>query len=338
MTIRRFSLLVTVLALVAAACGGSDEPAATTAAPTTAAPTTAAPDTAAPTTAAPTTAAPTTAAPDTTAGGGGGSGVPAAFREALSRTSDATSGRMEGSIAMSGIPDLPGGEFTIPFSGAFDNAAGTFAFTMDLSAVAQATGEEIPPGFEDMFGDMEIRQIGDVAYMRFPLFGMLGVQTEWLKMPADDSAATAGGLAGATPGNPADLLEMLEDADAQVEEIGRETIRGTETTHFRVTFDMEKLLEAATPEERAELEAQGPLPIDALPMDIWIGNDGLVHRYAIDIDGTAIEAEPGESFDRMTMTFDMFDFGADVNITAPPDDQVTDVDTLDFFDPGLFGP
>ncbi len=54
-------LLAGVVALIAAACGGADEP--TTAAPTTAAPTTAAPTTAAPTTAAPTTAAPTTAAP-----------------------------------------------------------------------------------------------------------------------------------------------------------------------------------------------------------------------------------------------------------------------------------
>ena len=58
---RKLCLLVGVFALIAAACGGADEP--TAAAPTTAAPTTAAPTTAAPTTAAPTTAAPTTAAP-----------------------------------------------------------------------------------------------------------------------------------------------------------------------------------------------------------------------------------------------------------------------------------
>ncbi len=62
---RKLCLLVGVLALIAAACGGADEP--TTAAPTTAAPTTAAPTTAAPTAEAPTTEAPTTAAPTTAA-------------------------------------------------------------------------------------------------------------------------------------------------------------------------------------------------------------------------------------------------------------------------------
>ena len=46
----RLTIWIGVLALVAAACGGADEPAPTTAAPTTAAPTTAAPTTAAPAT------------------------------------------------------------------------------------------------------------------------------------------------------------------------------------------------------------------------------------------------------------------------------------------------
>ncbi len=326
---RRLVALVLGLALIAAACGGSATETTTTAAGA-AATTTAAPETTT-TAPAPTTTAPpetTTTVTETTIVASGGDS--AGLKAAIAQTSEVTSARMEGSFEMKGIEGVPGGiEIVMPFSGAFDTVAGNFSFIMDMSGFAAAAGDEIPPGFEDLFGEMEIRQIGETAYMRFGLFSMfIGEDVTWIELPADEAGSAAGSFSGVSPANPADFLSALEEADANVVEVGADSVRGVATTHYLVTFDMEKLLEQATPEERAELEAQGPLPIDQLPMDIWIGDDGLIYRYVMNIDGAAVDAAPGEGFESMVMTFEIYDYGASIDIEAPPADEVTSSDAL----------
>ncbi len=156
----------------------------------------------------------------------------------------------------------------------------------------------------------------------------LGEDVTWIELPADEAGAAAGSFGPASPGNPAEFLSALEDANADVVEVGTETLRGVSTTHYLVTFDMEKLLEQATPEQRAELEAQGPLPVDQLPMDVWIGDDGLIYKYVMTLDGTAVETDPGQGFESMVMTFEIYDYGATIDIEAPPADEVTSSDAL----------
>lgn len=273
----------------------------------------------------------TTAPPETTTTAASGSLALSDLQGALSQTSAVNSARMEGSIAMTGIDGLPPGtEFAMPFSGAFDNDASVFAFTMDLSGIAAIAGEELPPGYEDLFSEMEIRSFGDVAYMRFPFFGaFLGIETEWIKIPADEAGSAAGGFSGGvSPANPTGVLDAFKDADATVVDLGREDVRGVETTRYLVIIDMETLMANATPEERAELEAQGPLPFDELPIDIWIGDDGFVYRYVMAISGDSVAAEPGESFESMTMTFEMYDYGAPIDVAEPDPSDVTDAEEL----------
>lgn len=330
MRIRTLLMIVAVLALIATACSGDGTEDTTT--------TTATADSETTTTTQETTT--TTAAPEettTTAGGGGGSSAAlASLQESMARSSEATTGRMEGNISMIGIPGLPGGSFEMPFSGAFDNEAGNFSFIMDMSSLAAQAGGEIPPEMAGLFGEMEVRTIGDTSYIRFPLFGLfLGTETEWIATPAEEGQTATSGFGGTTPSNPADFLEFFEEANGTVEELGRETIRGEETTHFLVVFDMEEILANATPEERAEIEAQGPLPIDELPMDLWISDDGLVYKYVIEIDGTELDVPEDEAFESMIMDFEMFDYGESIVIEAPPADEVTDMDSLDFGIPDL---
>jgi hypothetical protein len=238
---------------------------------------------------------------------------------------------MEGAIEMTGLDPSQGfTEMTIPFGGAFDNASGDFSFYMDMSGIAAAAGDEIPAEFGDLFGDMEVRQIGEISYVKFPFFSMfLGAETPWISMPADEGDPT-GGFTMTSPGNPSEILGSFEDAGATVEVIGSESVNGVDATHYRVVFDTESLLAEATPEERAELEAQGPIPIDELPMDVWISEDGLVVRFIMEIDGDSVETEPGESFGHMSMRYDMFELNSGVVIDPPPSSEVTDVEDLEF--------
>ena len=237
---------------------------------------------------------------------------------------------MEGLILMTGLDPSQGlDELRIPFGGAFDNAAGNFSFYMDMSSIAAAAGDELPPEFAGLFDEMEVRQIGDTAYMRFGLFAMLfGAETEWISMPADEGGDATADFSMASPGNPAEILASFEEAGATVEVLGTESVNGVIATHYRAVFDMEALLATATPEERARLEAQGPLPTDALPMDVWISEDGFVVRFVMTIDGSSVQTAPGESFESMTMQYDLFNLGGDVTIEPPPASDVTDIEDL----------
>ena len=319
MRLRTLFMLVVVLALVATACGGDGAVDETT---------TSAVDSGQTTTTTTEATTTTTEATTTTSSEGGSSAALAGLRDSLKRSSEATKGRMEGSMTVSGIPDLPGGSLSIPFSGAFDNDAGSFSFIMDMTAMASQFGEDVPPEMAGFLGEMEIRTIGDTSYIRFPFFSLfLGAETEWIAVPAEEGADAADFAGGAAPGNPGDLLESLEDANGTVEELGREEIRGVETTHYLVIFDVEELLENATPEERAELEAElADVPIDELPMDIWIGDDGLVYKYVIEMDGSGLPE--GEAFESMRMEFEMYDYGEDIVIEPP--EEYTELDSLDF--------
>ena len=324
----RISLMLAVFALAVAACadGGAaptqiasdgDNSTATTVA-----------------VAATTTLSPTTTdAPvaTTTASVDAASDEITALRAAFAASAGVTSGRMEGSIEATGLDPSQGfTEMVMPFGGAFDNDSGDFSFYMDMSGVAAAVGDEIPEEFGDLFGEMEVRQIGEISYVQFPFFSMfLGSETPWISMPVDESDPT-GGFTMTSPGNPSEILGSFEDAGADVEVVGSETVNGVNATHYRVVFDTESLLAEATPEERAELEAQGPIPIDELPMDVWISEDGLVIRFIMEIDGDSVESEPGESFGHMSMRYDMFDLNDEVVIDPPPLAEVTDVDDLEF--------
>ncbi|MFP5331549.1 MAG: hypothetical protein ACLGHX_04185 [Acidimicrobiia bacterium] len=262
----------------------------------------------------------------------------AAIRAAFVRSSEVTTGRMEGLIEVTGLAGEASVTITMPFGGAFDTVSGNSSFFMDLSAIAEAgamAGEEIPPEFADMFGEMEIRVVDGVEYVKFPFFTtFLGAETPWIASPADGASGLASEFTFFEPANPSDVLSQLEEADATVTEIGRETVNGVETTHYQVVFDTAALLADATPEERAEFEEQGIFPDGELPMEIWISDDGLVIRYVMDIDSTALASPEGDEFQRMVLTFDLLDLNQPVDITAPDPSEVTDAEALGA---GLFG-
>lgn len=340
---RRLAPLICLI-MVVSACGGEArvspsaaptkaEPVATTILPTTAA--APAPTTGEAPRAPAATVAPTTTVPATTTTTVPGPEL-SALNAALANSAAIASGRMEGVFEIVGIKGVPAGApaVALTFSGAFDTNAGTSSFVMDMSDFANVVpADEVPPEFADLFGVIEVRQIGDTSYMRFPFFSsFLGVETDWISFPTEEQSATDG-LAPVTPVNPSEFLNIFQSVGASVSEVGTEEIRGEETVHYVVLFDMADLIRQSDPEQLAELENLGPLPFDELPMDIWISEDGLVHRFEIVFDAASVGAAPDDGFERMVMRFDMFDHGLPVDIQPPPDDDVTDAGEL----VGFFG-
>lgn len=327
---RRITVGLVGMALILAACGTpqNESPDTTT---TTSAP-------AETTTTGPARSTTTTAAVTTTTAASSTSTAPEAERDgslmaSLDARSTVTSARVEGSIEMTGLDDSTTGvsEAVILFSSVFDTETGNSEFVMDMSSLMGSidTGEDDP--FAEvaagMFTEIAFRQIGDTAFVKFPFFtAMLGSETEWVSMPAEEGDAFASDFE-AFPTDPTDLIDNFDEEGASIEEIGNETVNGVEATHYRITLDPEAMDLSA--EEEAELADSGVLTTGVIPMDIWISEDGYMARMVMVIDGTNVESTSGEEFETMTMTYDVFDVNAGVVIEAPPADQVTSMEDLE---------
>ena len=56
-----------------------------------------------------------------------------------------------------------------------------------------------------------------------------------------------------------------------------------------------------------------------VPEDVWVGKDGLVHRIRL-----SLGVKQGSKPLRMAMSMDLYDYGANVTIAAPPSSDVFD--------------
>jgi hypothetical protein len=220
------------------------------------------------------------------------------------------------------IDGLPGSDEPVVAEGegVVDFESGASTVTLDLASVLQGIGL---PGLD---GEVESRSVGDERWLRSPFFNtVLGVTTEWLLLDvgAADGEVDGLGQVGALTGNdPADQLRLVAAVDpASVEAVGEEDVRGDATTRYRGTLDP-----ADAPEDVPDtlVDQLGSAPID---VDVWVDGDGLVRRVA-----TAVPLPPAAGGGAAQVELDLFDFGVDVSVEAPADDEVTRASELT--DPG----
>jgi hypothetical protein len=205
----------------------------------------------------------------------------------------------------------------------------------------------------DQYDGMSARviAIGDTSYVAFagmdwpPAWGK-----RWLRVDTDDGGAAEahacdeaidsgpddpasdggeGGMVnlyGFSSGvneysDPGQVLGYLSDVDAEVQLLGRELVRREATTHYHAKVDQRRAL-------RHDLESHGwsPHAIDCavssqpqepLDIDAWVDDVGLVRRLV-----TTATVRLGRSDSTWVVTTDFFDFGAPVQIDAPPADEV----------------
>lgn len=257
---------------------------------------------------------------------------------------DLTSGRVEGTIEMAGLDEREGGlsKVSMAFSTAFNAATGDRSMVMDTSSMTDALLTNPDDPFADftrgLMGEMEFRQVGDRAYVRGGFFSLvLGTETGWISMPADDGADFDTGFEPA-PSDPHEVLASYEGAAATVEDLGEEPVNGTTATHYRLLVDATGLMAELPPDEAAEFAQSGLPAIDNLPIDLWITGEGYLVRMILEIDGAAAESTTGQ-FGTMKLTFDMYDINGPVTIEKPPGSDVTPIEELDVgsFDFGVSG-
>ena len=270
------------------------------------------------------------AAAAVTAGCGGGSSNALALdpvAAAATKTQDAGAARVRFTLALRS-PQLHGKTIQLRGAGTIDGRSAELTF--GVGSIFRVTG--IPPGVSPdatmaqlahaSMTEILLEQHGDyVLYLRLGLLASQLHGREWIELDLSKLGKAAGldlgKLLSGTQFQPSDLLSMLQANGAKISNRGSATVDGATTTHYRVTIDMTKALEAngLTSPLLAGVVAQMP----KVPEDVWIGKDGLVRRVRLSY---------GLAQTHVAMAMNLYDYGAHVTIAAPPSSRVFDATQL----------
>ncbi|MGH8793721.1 MAG: hypothetical protein ACRDXX_13890 [Stackebrandtia sp.] len=200
-------------------------------------------------------------------------------------------------------------------SGSFDvdvpNESQQGTFTLDFAAISEATGAADDEGMEMLPDEMVMDMIvvGDDFYMMMSGNEMVSTGDKWIHMNAEE-LESAGGTGMEDQFAAMDMSEMTQqmmDSLDNVEETDDNTYTGT--------LDMESLEKAfggmSGGGETAEME-----PVD---VTIVLNDDGLLER--MDMDMTVDDVD-------FTMSMEISDYGKELDIQAPADDEITDVEDM----------
>lgn len=248
----------------------------------------------------------TVAAAAVVAGCGGGSTNALSLdpvAAAATKTQHAGAARIRLALEFSS-PQLHGGKtLRLHGSGAIDGTSGELTFSLGSQSMKE----------------ISLEQNGDyVVYLRLgSLAAQLPAGKHWVALDVSKLGKWAGldlgTLLSGSRLQPGDVLGMLGAEGAKVSKVGSDTVDGTATTHYRVTVDTAKALQAKG--LSSPLLGGIATQIPTVPADVWIGTDGLVHRVGISLSGAPLH---------LAMRMDIYDYGTDVTITAPPSSDVFD--------------
>jgi len=162
---------------------------------------------------------------------------------------------------------------------------------------------------------------GNTLYLRSPVFQQaLPAGKEWVRVDlaqlARQQGVDLGSLVDSNP-TPNAALAYLRGSTGKVEKVGEEKVRGEQTTHYRSTIDLEQAARTAKGSTRRSIRRVIDVAgVSQLPVDVWVGDDGFVHKVRYTQHASRNQAAK--------ISMELYDFGAPVTITPPPAATVID--------------
>ncbi|HEX6229679.1 MAG TPA: hypothetical protein VFZ41_09505 [Solirubrobacterales bacterium] len=133
-------------------------------------------------------------------------------------------------------------------------------------------------------------------------------------------------------------LEMLKEAGGEVEKVGEQSVRGVPTTRYRGAIEIDRIVsmlrEEGKPDLAAVFERTTKGHAKEIPVEVWVDEEGLLHRMR---EIQVISAGPGKPQLRMDLQMTLYDFSITPNIQLPPPGKVFDATPLVQAELGLFG-
>lgn len=249
---------------------------------------------------------------------------------------------------------------------------GRYRGTFDLGAIFDSVIGQAPPQARDEYfrlqqdlGGFEMELAGDdqVAFIRAPFMSalaglgaadeatagpLLDLGDRWgridlAQLGADLTGTDVGSLlGGANVGDPAEIRGLLLEVSDDITELGDDVIDAAPVTGLEAVVTIGSLLEAQgmTPDTVAQMVGpEGAGLVDGLlavevPIEVWVGLDGLVRRVEFTMDfgefiaraaADAGESVPPELAFEMSMRMDFLGYGDD-DISVELPDPATAVD------------
>jgi hypothetical protein len=186
---------------------------------------------------------------------------------------------------------------------------------------------------------LELREIGPDLFVHFPAAVAKQVPggKPWISMNlAKISQAKLGtslsSLTQTSQANPSQMLGYLQAVSASgVHKAGTTTIRGTQTTEYDATVDLQKLAahENSPAAQQAVKRLEAQMGASGYPIKVWIDSGGLVRQlqFAISAHPSPAGGNPSAAPTAVavTATLQFYDYGTQVSVSAPPADQTTDL-------------
>ncbi|MFM7060442.1 MAG: hypothetical protein ACKOZL_04555 [Actinomycetes bacterium] len=209
----------------------------------------------------------------------------------------ARSVRMEGEVAVR----TAGRDVAVPLDGAIDFEHDAARFRISLAGLGI-------PGLGD--ARVEARVVDGRLYLGLGDVAGALLGGSWAEIPLDS-------MGGAST-DPTGFLDMLRGV-TRVERIGTDTIRGVEATHYRGTISLADAIDRAPEARREDLRRAFGVAGAQVPVDVWVDGRDRPVRFAASFAMGGVDAE---------VRLDLFDYGADITVTAPPADEVTSLGGL----------
>jgi hypothetical protein len=132
-------------------------------------------------------------------------------------------------------------------------------------------------------------------------------------------------LGEGTPPSPGSLLTLLQSQASSISDLGSEVVGGVETTHYRALVPFSHL--GASPQEQKQAEEM--LRTTAFTFDFWVDSSQRLRRMTFGF--TLHEPPPGSKGEEgaekfpitIIETLNVSNYGAPVDVTAPPSSEVT---------------
>ncbi|PRX49068.1 hypothetical protein B0I33_103101 [Prauserella shujinwangii] len=206
--------------------------------------------------------------------------------------------------------DMAGQKISANGEGVYDGANSKMAITMNMGGQT-----------------MEMRLVDRTMYMKLP--GEAAAQMggkEWVKVSADGTDPLSQQLGSsfdqmAEQSDPSKVLDQIKQA-GEITNSEETTLDGQDVTHYTIELDFAKIADqygaAGVSEEQMKQLAD---KVGKLPMELWLNGDNLPVQVSMDM-AKVMEAAGAPAGQGGSMLMKYTDWGAPVNVEAPPADQV----------------
>jgi hypothetical protein len=264
------------------------------------------------------TAEPAGAGNQTQAGGGGLLASP--FTDAIQLASASKQGTEQSKSAKFSMEGSAAGQ-TLSATGAMAFDGANTKFSMTSTAAGETT---------------EMRMVDKVMYIKLPADQQkqMGTDKSWAKISADgtDPVSQAMGSAlsqSAEQSDPSKILDQVSKA-GRIISSDQTQLNGEQVNHYKVELDIAKALDQFTGQIPASAREQVNEKLKGkdlkIPAELWLNKDNLPVQVTMD-QGPMMQALGAPAGDaKFTMKYS--DWGTQVDVTAPPADQVVDFGEL----------